>query len=38
MAFKNASLGVAEMNPAGIHGDAGLIPGVTQWIKDPVLP
>ena len=25
-------------NPTGIHKDEGLIPGLTQWVKDPVLP
>ena len=35
--FESSCCGAVEMNPTSIHEDAGLIPGLTQWVGDPVL-
>ena len=31
----SSHFGSAEMNPASIHQDAGLTPGLAQRVKDP---
>ena len=35
--FWSSSCGAAEMNQSSIHEDVGLRPGLTHWVKDPVL-
>ena len=36
--FWNSHCSTVEKNPTSIHEDVGSIPGLAQWVKDPVLP
>ena len=35
---RSSHCGSTEMNVTSIHEDAGSVLGLTQWVKDPVLP
>jgi len=35
---RSSHRGIVEMNPTRNHEVAGLIPGLTQWVRDPALP
>ena len=37
MLIGGSHCGSMVVNPTGIHEDTGSIPGLTQWVKDPVL-
>ena len=35
--WRTSHCGAAEMNPTSNHKVSGLIPGLSQWVKNPVL-
>ena len=37
MPLRSSHCGAAETNLTNVHKDAGLIPGLTHWARDPVL-
>ena len=35
---QSSHCGSAVMNPTSVHEDADLIPGLAEWVRDPVFP